>query len=328
MIQRITCYLGTGTEPYENLAVERFLMEAVEEGELILYLWQNRRTVVIGRNQNPWRECRLTELQRDGGSLARRLSGGGAVYHDLGNLNFTFCVQGMDYDLRRQQSVILEACHLLGIGAELSGRNDLLAEGRKFSGNSFYNHNGYAFHNGTLLVDADLECLGKYLSPSRMKLEGKGVDSVRSRVVNLAELHPGLTVEHMCRAMTKALESIYQLPSETFSAERWNQKTLEQLRTDFARWEWIYGKRLAFTASFTKRFSWGEVTLECLGRDGVLLESRAYTDAMDASLGTILSDALRGCRFVPEELCGCIRRLPLEHTVVEELCAWVTEEEI
>ena len=220
MIQRITCYLGTGTEPYENLAVERFLMEAVEEGELILYLWQNRRTVVIGRNQNPWRECRLTELQRDGGSLARRLSGGGAVYHDLGNLNFTFCVQGMDYDLRRQQSVILEACHLLGIGAELSGRNDLLAEGRKFSGNSFYNHNGYAFHNGTLLVDADLECIGKYLSPSRMKLEGKGVDSVRSRVVNLAELHPGLTVEHMCRAMTKALESIYQLPSETFSAER------------------------------------------------------------------------------------------------------------
>ena len=211
MIKKLQYYIGSCTDPHRNLALEEYLTDTVGEDTCILYLWQNKHTVVIGRNQNAWQECRTTELERDSGTLARRLSGGGAVYHDMGNLNFTFSLRQADYDLRRQQSVIVEACRSLGIPAEISGRNDILTNGCKFSGNSFYSHAGCAFHNGTLLVNVDMANLGKYLTPSKTKLESKGVASVRSRVINLTELKPDLTIDGMARSMVKAFETVYSL---------------------------------------------------------------------------------------------------------------------
>ena len=228
MIKHLQAFIGAGTNPHRNLAIEEYLTDTVPEDTLIVYLWQNKHTVVIGRNQNAWAECRTAEFERDGGTLARRLSGGGAVYHDMGNLNFTFSLRTEDYDLRKQQSVIVEACRMLGIPAEISGRNDILTNGCKFSGNSFYSHNGCSFHNGTLLLSVDMANLGKYLTPSKVKLESKGVASVRSRVINLTELVPTLSVAQMADAMVKAAEKVYGLEAKTLSETDFDEAEIEK----------------------------------------------------------------------------------------------------
>ena len=152
MIERIYLDEAGNTLPYGNLAREACLLEAVGVGECILYLWQNQRTVVIGRNQNAWKECRMEQLEADGGHLVRRLSGGGAVYHDLGNLNFTFLVREEDYDVSRQLEVLVGAVNRLGIHAEKTGRNDVTVDGRKISGNAFYRADGHCYHHGTIPV--------------------------------------------------------------------------------------------------------------------------------------------------------------------------------
>ena len=199
-------------EAARNLALEKYLTAHVADDEVILYLWQNRKTVVIGKNQNPWKQCRVEELLADGGQLARRPSGGGAVFHDLGNLNFSFCAKKENYDVDRQLEVILLAVRRIGIPAQKSGRNDLTAEGRKFSGNAFCETGEGCCHHGTIMVDVDSSMLERYLTVSPQKLASKGVDSVRSRVVNLREYRPELTVEDLSEALYQAFGQVYGLP--------------------------------------------------------------------------------------------------------------------
>ncbi|MCF0150049.1 MAG: lipoate--protein ligase, partial [Firmicutes bacterium] len=209
MIQTLQVYKSISTDPYRNLAIEEYLLDSVKKNCCILYLWQNKNTVVIGKNQNGWKECRTELLKEEGGLLARRLSGGGAVFHDLGNLNFTFLVNTEDYDVDRQLTVIQNACHLLGIDARRSGRNDLLCMERKFSGNAFYKTKEKCYHHGTLLLHADTEKMSRYLNPSAAKLKAKGVDSVRSRVLNLCEVKPDLTVDAMMSALIQSFAAVY-----------------------------------------------------------------------------------------------------------------------
>ena len=175
------------TDPYINLATEEYLTMTAEEGVMTLFLWQNAHTVVIGRNQNPWRECSVEAIKRDGIYLARRMSGGGAVYHDMGNLNFTFIARDGLFDVQRQTEVILRSCRLLGIGAEKTGRNDLTVDGRKFSGHAYFSSRGYNYHHGTIMIDVKSDDLSKYLNVPESKLRSKGVKSVRSRVTNLRD---------------------------------------------------------------------------------------------------------------------------------------------
>ena len=328
MIKHLQYFIGSCTDPHRNLALEEYLTDTVAEDTCILYLWQNKHTVVIGRNQNAWQECRTTELERDGGTLARRLSGGGAVYHDMGNLNFTFSLRTQDYDLRRQQSVIVEACRSLGIPAEISGRNDILTNGCKFSGNSFYSHNGRSFHNGTLLVGVDLTSLGRYLTPSRAKLESKGVASVRSRVINLIELKPDLTVERLAHAMVEAFETVYGLTARELRKTDLDAAEIERRYQRFHSYDWVYGKSVPFSFSCSKRFVWGELTLQFAVENGICADAAVWTDAMDAGFAAPLTDALRGCRFSVSALCERVHSVEACTPYADDVCALLRAQDV
>ena len=284
------------TDPHYNLALEETLLQAADDA-VILYLWQNQNTVVIGRNQNPWKECRTALLTEEGGHLARRLSGGGAVFHDLGNLNFTFLMPQPCYDLDRQLEVICTAVRSFGIDARRSGRNDILAAGRKFSGNAFYKNGRQAYHHGTILMDADMEKLGRYLSPSKAKLAAKGVDSVRSRVGNLRELNRSITVETMKAALTRAFSKVYGGKVEKIEASP--EPALVQR---YRSWEWNYGQRLPFSAQWEERLAFGCVRIEAQVKHGIIRSARVYSDAMDWQLPARLEEALTGSRLDRAEL--------------------------
>lgn len=303
MLTKLTFYREHGTVPYRNLAVEKYLTLHVDAGECILYLWQNRRTVVIGKNQNAWKECNLRELEADGGSLVRRLSGGGAVYHDLGNLNYTFCAREADYDVSRQLAVIQRALGGLGIETNLSGRNDLVACGRKFSGSAYYKSGGCCCHHGTLMLDVDGEKLSRYLHVSDKKLQAKGVSSVRSRVINLKELRPDLTIGLLEDGLREAFSREYRLAADTGRIEELYEK--EEVRGDtdfFSSWEWLYGRKLPFNRQVSGRFAWGEIELQLQVESGRITDCVCYSDAMEPELIDRLPAAMKGRRYDGREL--------------------------
>ena len=306
MIEKLLIFENRGTDPYQNLAIEKYLLDSVLPGQCILYLWQNQNTVVIGHNQNPWVECRTALLEEEGGHLARRLSGGGAVFHDLGNLNFTFLVNTEDYDVDKQLSVIQNACAIAGIQTEKSGRNDILANGSKFSGNAFYNSKGRAYHHGTLLISADMEKLQRYLSPSKAKLQAKGVASVRSRVINLQELAPMLTCDKMRQYMRTAFEKVYGMAAESIVLTEDAQVSIRHTAQQYSAWEYLYGTPLPFSFACEDRFSWGQFRLEIEAKAGVIVAVKAYSDAMDWQIAAKAEQALTGCAFRLADMCTAL----------------------
>ncbi len=322
MIERIATYESEGLDPHRNLAIEQHLLETVEGGCCLLYLWQNERTVVIGKNQNVWAECRTTQLFEDGGKLARRLSGGGAVYHDRGNLNFTFLMREEDYDLHRQLAVIQRACGLCGIETEISGRNDVLASGRKFSGNAFYHHEGRAYHHGTLLIDVDAEAMTRYLSPSKAKLQAKGVESVRSRVVNLKELNPAITVDTLKAAMRQAFSEVYDLP--LCPPPVVDEARIKELTAHYASDAWLFGQKLPFTFRCEQRFPWGGIELQLFVDRGAITDAKVYTDAMDDGLAARLEAVLIGCALRKDAIGQALQRSGVEPDRQTDLVGLIT----
>ena len=220
------------TSPYYNLALERSLFDFVDEDTVILYLWQNSHTIVIGKNQNAYAECKVDEFIKDGGTLARRPSGGGAVYHDLGNLNFSIICKESIAKEHTYQRIVKEALGYFGIVSEFNGRNDLTVDDKKFSGNAFYVKDDVLCQHGTILINSDFKELSKYLTPDISKLERNHVKSVESRVVNLSEISDKITVESMKEAMIKAVNAVRLGKAPT-------ESKVEEYKKFFENDEWI-----------------------------------------------------------------------------------------
>ena len=328
MITSCMVYIAPGFDPYENLAREQYLLEHLLPGQCILYLWQNQNTVVIGRNQNAWAECRVALLKEEGGKLARRLSGGGAVFHDFGNLNFTFLMRQEDYDVDKQLSVIQQACALSGIRAEKSGRNDIMADGRKFSGNAFYHSKGNSYHHGTLLIHADMDKLQRYLSPPKAKLEAKGVASVRSRVVNLQDLAPQLTVDTMKDFMVQAFEQIYGLAAKKLQLRTDAQGEIAALKKVNSSWGHLFGAPLPFTFQCEARFAWGGIRLDMDVKGGEIRGVKVYSDAMDWQLPAVVEKAFTGCRFSKDAMQTSLLSSLEENTICQDLCQMIQHQDI
>ena len=264
---------------------------------MILYLWQNQRTVVIGRNQNALRECAGELLEREGGYLARRTTGGGAVYHDLGNLCFTFLASPEVYDLQKQFSVVMDACRQLGVETKLSGRNDMITEdGLKFSGNAFSHTSACDIHHGTIMLDVNVEDMKRYLTPSADKLKAKGVRSVRSRVCNLREINGSITVDTLAGALESSYRKIYGtfavLEPSTLENDR-----VQEMQDKYASWDWRYGKSPDCEVVRSTRFDWGEVEVHCTLHGLRFREIKVYSDALDTGLPRAIEIDLLGRRF-------------------------------
>ena len=270
--------LSPFTNPFLNLAYEDWMMDQIQDDEILFYLWQNQHTVVIGKNQNAYKECKVTELENDGGKLARRSSGGGAVYHDLGNLNFTFIAPHYRYDVEKQLNVILKALNKLGISAQFAGRNDIEVDGCKVSGNAYAKRRHNSLHHGTLLVDVKMEDLAKYLNVSKAKMESKGVDSVRKRVANLKQFNSELTIPLLIDTLKVSFEEVYKTKLE----ERLMDSTQYHERIDkYRSKEWRLNPIEDFQAQVETKFPWGEVQAFFHVNSGKIMETRIYSDAMN-----------------------------------------------
>lgn len=227
-------YISDSVNPYENLALEQCLFRAADRESAVLYLWQNDRTIVAGRNQNIFAECRAEEFLAEGGRIARRHSGGGTVYHDLGNLNFSLISRDAAPETVDYRRLVADALADFGVAVESNGRNDLLAGGRKISGSAAYHDGAVLCRHGTILVSADTEKMAYYLTPDKSKLDRNHVSSVSARVTNLSELSGEITIEKVRAALIRAAGA---LPL-WYSPE---QAELKRRAAFFESRRWIFG---------------------------------------------------------------------------------------
>lgn len=265
-------YIETNSiDPYYNLAFEEYVLTHYKDDDYLM-LWQNDNTIVVGVNQNPLEEVNLRLAETYNVNLVRRSTGGGAVYHDLGNLNFSYITDWDDGDVMGYEHFlkpIASAFGKIGLSIEIKGRNDLLLDGKKISGSAQRLVDGRILHHGTLLINSDLEKMEQLLHVSADKIQSKGIKSVRSRVTNIQEYTwKRLDVESVKELL------LQHWFGETVKSEKLGKDQLNEVKLiachKYRAWNWLYGRSPKFNFKNKKRFAGGAVEVHMDIKDGVI----------------------------------------------------------
>ncbi|MDM5319379.1 lipoate--protein ligase [Bacillus altitudinis] len=269
-------------DPMINLAIEEYCLKYLDPEETYLLFYINQPSIIIGKNQNTIEEINTKYVEDNGIKVVRRLSGGGAVYHDKGNLNFSFITKDDGdsfHNFKKFTEPVIQALEKLGVKAELSGRNDIMADGRKISGNAQFATRGRIFSHGTLLFDSEIEHVVSALNVKKEKIESKGIKSIRSRVANISELmDQKMTTEEFRKILLSYIfDTNGDVPQYQLTERDW-EKIHEISRDRYQKWEWNYGRSPKFNLQHSKRFSAGSIDLRLEVKKGMIQDCKIFGD--------------------------------------------------
>lgn len=315
------------TDPRINLAIEEYLLRNIHPEEDILLFYINGPSIIIGRNQNTVEEINVDYIDEHQIHVVRRLSGGGAVYQDHGNLNFSFIAPNTGSNFNNFQKFtapVIEAVNEMGVAAELSGRNDILVDGRKISGNAQYIAGARMVSHGTLLFDTDLSHVGEALRVKASKIESKGIKSIRSRVANISEfLNEPMTIEiFRQKLLAHIFSGSESIPQYRLTEADW--LAIDQLsQSRYQNWDWNYGRSPDFNIQKVHRFPGGEIDARLTVEKGMIIQIKFYGDFFGRIEVGELESRLINVRYQPDELNKAISVLD-----VSQFFSGLTSEEL
>lgn len=301
--------------PRVNLAIEEYVVRHLDKNSDHFLFYINEPSIIIGRNQNTLEEINHEYVNESGIHVVRRLSGGGAVYHDYGNLNFSF-VTPYDktklHNFKKFTDPIIKVLNEIGVPAEHSGRNDIIANGRKISGNAQFSTSGRMFSHGTLLFDSKLDEVVNALNVKMTKIQSKGHKSVRSRVANIKEfIDNDWTVEEFKQALINGLFQS-DVPTQKYELTDHDWEEIEKITASrYTQWSWNYGRSPQFNIQRSRRFDIGEIDLRLDVKKGYIENIKIYGDFFGKEPVSELENNLIGTRYEPEDLNEILNKMDI-----------------
>lgn len=318
--------LSDSVNPYENLALEEYLCQQLPKDTFLLYLWQNDNTVVIGRNQNPYLQCNMDYICKNAVKIARRMSGGGTVYHDLGNLNYTMITNREDFCMEHNFRIVLEVLEQLHIPARRSGRNDIVAGTGKISGTAFYGNERIRYQHGCMIVNADTEKMFRCLQVNRDKISGKDIASVKARVINMNRIRPELTVEMLRDRLAVYVRQMYPVHEILEGKQFYNRKEYRRILDKYSSAEWNMGSQSEFQMVLYDRFAWGDCSIVFDIDAGYIKKAGIYTDCLETEVFGVLSEVLRGVEFNRQAVLEAFHAAAGTDPVCMDICSLIKRE--
>ncbi|CAG8582773.1 9905_t:CDS:10 [Paraglomus brasilianum] len=309
-------YISQITDPWTNLAIEEWLFRHSDPDTIILYLWRNKPCIVIGRNQNPWKECNTKVARALNIPIIRRRSGGGTVIHDLGNTNYSLITPRNLFARKTNAEIVASALRKDGIPAHVTERHDIAgykllvkvksstteqARSQQSLGSAFKLIHSRAYHHGTMLISSNLEMLKQCLKVSHKGiLSTKGVESVTSPVININKINPYVTHERFCEIMLKEFSGVYSSDKQVVPTH---------LQEDFLApqtWDWTYGQTPEFTYEVSKSFDWARLKTFIKSRSGIVISITISSDhTRHDNVIRAFEDALEGRAYSPKSVQNC-----------------------